>query len=151
MEPSIPNMPSGEWWKDFDQKFTLLRELLEPKSYIHNASENVDDEQALDENIAPPKARHPAFPSITILPSETTALRLTARDEQLELVAFGTVRNDLFLQMIWESISCYPQGDNNAAVVIHEVDEFQVLRVVIRVGSKIFELKYFHCPDLVRR
>ncbi|TAQ84229.1 hypothetical protein B7494_g7446 [Chlorociboria aeruginascens] len=119
------NMPTHRWWTEVNQSFETIRDIL-----------------------CPDNAGNPNLPCIVIVSTGTHALGLTATNEVLECVAFGSLTTNRFLEVFWESIARAQQ--NGEALVIHEIDELPILRFLFRLGSHTFELRYMQSRDLVR-
>lgn len=139
-------MPTSQWWESVGLAFAQVQELSSSKSRA--ALDDLDD--TVDEYAVSARlARAASLPSIIILPSGNHALGLTATDEPLQCVAFGTVGRKRFVELLWESI-VEAQDSGIAKIVVHEVLQGEIPQITFRVEDHIFELRYLQCEPLVR-
>jgi len=136
------NMPDDEWWANVETTFGHLQSVLERRP-----SGKSEEENDL-ESISAHAARAGALPVVTLIPSGSHALQLTATDEDLACVAFGTISTQLYVEIFWELV----------AKVQDEGGNFVVYKVEERLGcfwfgfeGHDFQLLYVQCEDLVRR
>jgi hypothetical protein len=92
------NMPHEKWWNGVETAFQCLRMALE------RGQDDIAHEEDDPESISPQAARADALPLISLLPSGSHALRLTATDEDLQCVAFGTISAERFVEIFWEAV-----------------------------------------------
>jgi hypothetical protein len=119
------NMPREEWWTSVDNAFQHLRTLLE----CH--PDEVCDEENDPENISAQAARVDALPLVSVLPSGSHAIRLTATNEDLQCVAFGTISDDLYIDVF----------------VVYKTESGAFW---FNFEGHNFRLLYVRCEDLVR-
>jgi hypothetical protein len=136
------NMPKDEWWPSVDNAFRQLRNVLERRP-SETAQEDSDPE-----TISMRTARAGALPIVSILPSGSHALQLTATNEDLPCVAFGSISTQLYVEIFWEAVA--KVQDKGGRCVVY--------RVVERLGcfwfnfeGHNFQLLYVQCEELVRR
>jgi hypothetical protein len=94
----IYNMPHEKWWESVETAFQCLRMVLE------RGQDEITHEEDDPENISAQAARADALPLISLLPSGSHALRLTATNEDLQCVAFGTISAERFVEIFWEAV-----------------------------------------------
>jgi len=88
-----------------------------------------------------------------LLPCGNHQLRLTAANETLECVVFGTMHYDMFLRLFWEAITAaqakpsWKEGD----IVVYEVGTSSEARIQLSVEDFQFEIQYLEASALVRR
>lgn len=140
------NMPTSQWWESVTQAFVQLQELSRPRSPVldHELDEPVDDDAA-----SARLARAASLPAIILFPAGNHALGLTATNESLQCVAFGTVGRKRYVELLWESI-VQAQEAGAAKIVVHEILQGEIPQITLRVDAHIFELRYFQCEPLVR-
>jgi hypothetical protein len=133
------NMPREEWWTSVDNAFQHLRTLLE----CH--PDEVCDEENDPENISAQAARADALPLVSVLPSGSHAIRLTATNEDLQCVAFGTISDDLYIDVFWEAVSRVQ--DKGGKFVVYKIESGAFW---FNFEGHNFQLLYVRCEDLVR-
>jgi hypothetical protein len=152
-------MPTEEWWQRAHQSFKCLKRLIEPSwlreqerhgeshcKYAHDECYHVEHVEYPDQNTRNVRAaRLASLPAVTVLPAGNHRLGLTATNEPLECVAFGTVSETRFIELFWEAI---PQFGPD--IVVHEVQS-TIPRILFNIFSKEFDLKYIRCEVLIRR
>lgn len=141
------NMPTSQWWESVNRTFVLLQALVSTSkpSAVH---ENQDD--PVDEYAARARsARAASLPIIRLFSSGTHALGLTATNEGLPCVAFGTVGRARFVELLWESIAD-AQDDGVTKITVHEILQGEIPRVTLRFNTHVFEMRYLQCEPLIR-
>lgn len=92
------NMPHEKWWDGVDAAFQCLQMALE------RGQDDIVHEEDDPENISAQAARADALPLVSLLPSGSHAVRLTAINEDLQCVAFGTISAERFVEIFWEAV-----------------------------------------------
>jgi len=133
------DLPDKEWWSGVDTAFHNLQTLLE---YHPN---EVPDEENNPESISAQAARADALPLVSLLPSGSHALRLTATNEDLQCVAFGTISAELYIDIFWEAVS--KVQDEGGKFVVYKIESGAFW---FNFGGRNFQLLYVRCEDLVR-
>ena len=141
------NMPPSQWWDSVREAFMQLQYLSRSRSGV--AVDHDIDQPADEYAVSARLARAASLPAIVLLPSGNHALGLTATNEALQCVAFGTTGRKIFVELLWEAIA-QAQNNGTAKVVVHEVLQGQIPQITLRVESHLFELRYFQCELLVR-
>lgn len=140
----LKEMPSEQWWEDAYRSFNKLEQLIRP-----SWRREPETQEDLDEDIKNVRmVREGSLPFITVLPAGNHALQLTATNEPLECIIFGTIGEKLFVELFCETVS-KAQGAGEA-IVVHEVQSF-VPRMLLSVGEYEFEIRYMQCETLIRR
>lgn len=148
-------MPTDKWWREADQLFRQLKEILQPR-FDENFKEIPDQRDCKEplEGDQLEQSGKSLLPLIAVLPSSNYVPGLTATNEPLECVAFGTVAPKIFLNFFWESVAV---ARRNSAIVVHEVKKGEDspgtgagLRIVFHVMSHLVELSYFRLDFLGR-
>lgn len=143
----VYNMPTSQWWESVQLTFLRLEKLLHPKSVA--LLSNQLDEPAEEYAISARVARAASMPSIILLPAGTHALSLTATNETLQCMAFGTVGPKLYVELVRESI-VQAQEAGTIKIAVYEILQGPVPRITLRVEAHVFEMKYLQCESLVR-
>lgn len=132
------NMPLEAWWTSVDTAFQHLQSLLNilPKE----ASDEEDD----PESISAQAARADALPLVSLLPSGSHAMRLTATNEDLQCVAFGTVSDELYVDIFWEAVNIY--RDEDGSFVVNKIES----GFWFNFDGHNFHLLYVRCENVVR-
>ena len=141
------NMPTSQWWESVGKAFAQLQELSRPRSGA--ALEQGLDEPADEYAAGARLARAASLPSIILLPSGNHALGLTATDEPLQCVAFGTVGRKRYIELFWESIA-RTQEAGAPKIAVYEVLQGVDPKITLQIESHTFELRYHQCEALVR-
>jgi hypothetical protein len=144
LDAHLKQMPSEQWWDDAYDSFNRLEEIIKPSW----TRETVTPEDLDEDTKNVRRVREGSLPYMIILPSGNHALRLTATNEPLECVAFGTMGVKLFIELFWETVST--AQDVGEPIVVHEVQSF-VPRILLSVGDFEFELRFVQCETLIRR
>jgi hypothetical protein len=139
------NTPSEEWRTTVQDTFTELCKILG-----HREAVPILGREETPEVISARTARDHALPSITVLPTGTHALRLTATNEPLDCICFGTMSPKTYVAVFWELV-VEVQRSGNYTLIIHEVDAGPVPRFLLSFESLLFEVRYYHCNALVRK
>ena len=141
------NMPSCQWWESVGRAFVQLQGLSRPRSggVVDDDLDRPADEYAVSARLT----RAASLPTVILLPSGNHALRLTATNEALQCVAFGTVGRNMFVELLWEAIA-QAQNNGTAKVVVHEILRGEIPQITLRVEAHAFELRYLQCESLVR-
>ncbi len=92
------NMPHEKWCVGVETAFQCLRMVLE------RGQDDINHEGDDPESISAQAARAEAMPLVSLLPSGSHALRLTATNEDLQCVAFGTITAERFVEIFWEAV-----------------------------------------------
>jgi hypothetical protein len=120
-------MPTRDWW---DQAWSAYHDVCQMLTEDVNAAED---------------SKRASRPMIVILPTGNFACQLNSRKELLRCVVFGTVRADLFVEVVWQNITG-AQG-KGSKVKAYEVSE---RRVLLEISGYMFSLHYIESPELVR-
>jgi hypothetical protein len=140
----LKEMPSEQWWEDAYHSFNKVEQLIRP-----SWRREPETQEDLDEDIKNVRmVREGSLPFITVLPAGNHALQLTATNEPLECIVFGTMGAKLFVELFCETVS--KAQDAGEAIVVHEVQSF-VPRMLLSVGDYEFEIRYMQCETLIRR
>jgi hypothetical protein len=83
-------------------------------------------------------------PRITILPSGAFGW-LSSEEDELDCVAFGTLRNGLFLEAAWQNIA-----SNECSAVEIKVYEASERGLLLDTSGFLFRVHYIQCPELLR-
>ena len=92
------NMPHEKWRDGVETAFQCLRMVLE------RGQDDITHEEDDPESISAQAARADALPLVSLLPSGSHALRLTASNEDLQCVAFCTISAERFVEIFWEAV-----------------------------------------------
>ncbi|PQE18670.1 DUF455 domain protein [Rutstroemia sp. NJR-2017a BVV2] len=94
-----------EYWNEVQTSFQTLKKLLAAQSSNDEDSNNKSPNGQDDDEIPSARlARIGALPKLVAFATGTHALKLTATNESLECVVFGTISSKLFVNVFWESI-----------------------------------------------
>lgn len=93
------NMPHEKWWDGVETTFRCLQAALE------RGQDDIVHEEDDHQSISAQAARADALPLVSLLPSGSHALRLTATNEDLQCVAFGTISAERFVEIFWETVN----------------------------------------------
>ncbi|KAH8815699.1 hypothetical protein F5884DRAFT_747230 [Xylogone sp. PMI_703] len=143
------HLPTSQWWTDAAQKYSILCSLL--NNHLTNISLNEQqhhqqEQQSQEEHENTP--HNSSLPLITLLPAGTHTLRLASTDEDLDCVAFGTVRGALFLDLLWEGIA--RAQERGVSIIVHDVRRNGAApRVVLSVEGRAFGVTYFRFPKIL--
>jgi hypothetical protein len=143
----VYNMPTSQWWESVQLTFLRLENLLHPKSVALLG--NQFDEPAEEYAISARLARAASLPSIILLPAGNHVLGLTATNETLQCMAFGTVGPKLYVNIVLESIAQAEEA-GTVKIFVYEILQGPIPRITLRVEAHIFEVKYIQCESLVR-
>ena len=139
-------MPTSQWWESAGWAFAQLQELSRPRS---GAALDQELDEPSDEYAASARlARAASLPAVIVLPSRNYALGLTATNEPLQCVAFGTVGRKRYIELFWESIA-RAQEAGVPKIAVYEVLQLDP-KIALRIESHVFELRYHQCEALVR-
>jgi hypothetical protein len=136
------NMPDEKWWANVETTFGHLQGILERRP-----SETAEDDSD-PETTSIRAARAGALPIVSVLPSGSHALRLTATNEDLPCVALGTISTQLYIEIFWETVARVQDEGGN--IEVYRVEE-RLGCFWFRFESHDFHLLYVQCEDLVRR
>jgi len=120
-------MPTQEWWT---QAWTAYNQMYQALTAELNSAE---------------VSNHASRPLISIIPSGNFACELSSRDDVLKCVAFGTIRTELFIEVVWQNIT--GAQDRRVKIEPFEVSENQLL---LDVSGFVFSVRYYESPELVR-
>ncbi len=120
-------MPDRDWWDEVDSAYHNLCRML---------TEDVNTEEL---------SNRASRPMIVILPMGNYACRLSSRNELLKCVAFGTVRAELFVEVVWQNIT--RAHEKGSKVKAYEVSEKISL---LQISGFMFSLHYIESPELLR-
>jgi hypothetical protein len=149
LDAHLKDMPTDSWWSQARQSFKALEQMIQPSWMTETLPEEHGEELEIDlhdRNME--RVREGLLPWITVLPAGNHQLQLTATNEPLECIAFGTMGAKLFIDLFWEAITQAQLAGQ--PIVVHELQGF-VPRVLLTVGSHEFELKYVQSEALVRK
>jgi hypothetical protein len=135
------NMPNEEWWISVDAAFQHLRTLLEKRP--NEAFEEDDDEP---QSISAQAARADALPLVSLLPSGSHAMQLTATNEDLQCVAFGTISVERYVDIFWEA--AIKVQDDGGKFMVYQVETSSFW---FNFEGHNFHLHYVCCENLVRK
>lgn len=151
LDAHLSEMPTEEWWHEAHQSFQMLQQLVRPEWMAKRFQEQYDPNQPHSSNentINQRLAQETYLPFINALPSGNYRLGLSATNEPLECIAFGTMGAQRFLEVFWEAVVLAQQLEDT--VVVHEVQSAEP-RIWLTVGLHDFLLTYVQCEKLVRR
>ncbi|KAI9745726.1 MAG: hypothetical protein M1818_001262 [Claussenomyces sp. TS43310] len=116
-------MPTAEWWGRAHAAFDTLSRLL---------AQNAD------------KCR-PGQPRITIRPDGNFACGLSTPDDELECIAIGSVRKDLFVEISWQHLL-------QSEVIDMGIKPLEVTgkRLLLEKSGFTFGIRYFESLELAR-
>jgi hypothetical protein len=135
------NMPNVKWWEEVHNTFQSLRNILERgQDYISNEEDD-------PESISAQAARADALPLVTLLPSGSHALHLTATNEDLQCVAFGTISAERYVDIFWEAVARIEDEGGN--FMVYRIDSDRNIFWFNYEGYNC-QLLYLHCEQLVR-
>lgn len=142
------HVPTEEWWRDANLSFQTLKKLL---SLNAAESKNVLDSQ--DKGYIPSArlARMGALPKLVCFATGNHALGLTARNETLECVVFGTISANLFIDVFWESIQKAQAESPCDSITVSSVLPGRHPVFTVRINDFPFDVNYGYCEQYVRR
>jgi hypothetical protein len=120
-------MSNREWYNEVESAYHDMCQIL---------TEDINTEE---------RSNRTSRPLIVILPTGNYACKLSSRNELLRCVAFGTVRADLFAEVVWQNIT--RAQDKGSKVKAYEVSE---KRFLLDFSGYMFSLHYVESPELVR-
>lgn len=120
-------MPTCEWWN-------------QAESAYHDFCQILTGDMSIAEH-----SNRSSRPMIVILPTANFACRLSSRNEILKCVAFGTVRSDLFVELVWQHIA--GASNNGSKIKAYEVSE---RRILLDFSGFMFSLHYIESTELVK-
>ncbi len=126
------NEPSTEWWASVQQAYQDICRLL---THNINGSES------------PKSIPRIGTPKISIVPAGNFACQLSRADEELECVAFGTVRTELFEEATWQNLVEWQESGNHATITPYSSSGGNL---VLGISNFTFNVKYVVCPALLR-
>jgi hypothetical protein len=135
------NMPNVKWWEEVHNTFQSLRNVLE------RGQDHISNEEDDPESISAQAARADALPLVTLLPSGSHALHLTATNEDLQCVAFGTISAERYVDIFWEAVARIQ--NEGGKYVVYRIDSDRNI-FWFNYGGYNFQLLYLHCEQLVR-
>lgn len=121
-------MPNSEWWDRARAAYDELCKTLTADSYSVK------------------HGNHANMPVILFFRMGNFACELSSRDEVLKCLAFGTIRKELFLEVVWQRIM--EAQANGLKIDPFEVSERQIL---LDLSGFLFCVRYLESSDLVRQ
>lgn len=121
-------MPDEEWWRQADIAYTRCHQIL-----TNNINPRHD-------------TRRPGEPIVSVLPNGNFACHLSARGDELEVVAVGSIRKSLYVDVVWQNI--LELQDNGTPIKVFQMSE---KRISFEVQSFLFNVRYIECEELVRK
>jgi len=126
-----------------------------------NGHELLKSLEKLDLKDAPSPIRNLHLPHITILKLDALALGLPSfPDEPLEMVAFGNVSPDNYVDLFWEAVKATTAkgstkkpalvGAAPSEVAVYEVEGLLEPRILLNYREQLFRLSYIRADDIVR-
>jgi hypothetical protein len=138
-----------EYWNEVQTSFQTLKKLLAVQSSNDEDSDNKSpNSQDGDEIPSARLARIGALPKLVVFATGTHALKLTATNESLECVVFGTISSKLFVNVFWESIL---SAQATIPISVHSVRTTDHPKFTLRIRSCLFEVTYSSCEKLLRK
>jgi len=130
---NLKQVPTSSWWATANHAFHHIQHLIStPRSPPFPSRSSADDEiRRLREN---------SLPKILLFPSGTHALGITATNESLRCIAFGTMRMERFVDCFWEAV----EGED---VVVHEILDG---RIILTVEGHELSIAYVQAERLLR-
>ncbi len=120
-------MPKPEWYKRSDLTYYNLCSMLTTDI---NSTERVDG---------------PNLPRVSILPIGNFACRLSSQGEVLKCVAFGSIRKELFAEVVWQNITAaQARGMQVKPLVVSEK------WILLDLSGFVFSVCYIESPEVVR-
>jgi hypothetical protein len=135
------DMPNEEWWTSVNTAFQRLRTLLEIRP-----NEAPEAEEEDPQSISAQAARADALPLVSLLPSGSHAMQLTATNEDLQCVAFGTISTETYIDIFWETV--IKVQDDGGKFVVYQVETSSFW---FNFEGHNFHLHYVRCENLVRK
>lgn len=125
------NMPSEAWWDRVQSTFSDLQSLLEVHKHQNVTLEGQD---AMPEPGTPQALRKERIPTVKLVRSTTFAAEVTADNELLTCLAFGTISPGLYVEIVWDLLGEAQKEGLDMAM-------FRVLEG----GTPEFEFRYQGC------
>ncbi|KAM3068732.1 hypothetical protein ACMFMG_010909 [Clarireedia jacksonii] len=140
-----------EYWNEVQTAFQTLRKLLAAQSSndVHSDSK-IPNSQDDDEIPSAHLAHIGALPKLVVFPTGTHALKLTAKNEPLECVVFGTISSKLFVDVFWESILSAQATIPEVSISVRSARATNHPKFTLRIQSCLFEVTYSSCEKLLR-
>ncbi len=132
LDSLLTHMPTMQWWQEADESFKRLQKLIQTNHKDQKQAHNMPDRR----------------PWITVFSVGNSLLGLTAINEPLDCVAFGTVDELRFQELFCDAI--YTAQEAGEPIVVHELHPGVTSRALIAIGSHEFLLHYTKCPELIR-
>jgi hypothetical protein len=120
-------MPNQQWWDEVESTHHYMCQML---------TEDINTDE---------QSNRTSRPMIVILPIGNYACKLSSRNELLRCAAFGTVRTDLFIEIVWQNIT--RAQDSGLDVKVYEATEG---RILLGMSGYMFSLYYVESSELVR-